>query len=570
MATISGVQYAWQVDLIVNENTISNSDISSNTSSANWELWIRRTDTGNYQMYGTPTINITIAGKSAYSGSKYFTIDSITATGVMLLNGTVYDLEHNNDGTIKDNTASFTWTGSGFSPDNVSGKGTFSTTTIPRKTEAPDITAYVEDYGSLTLQPKSSSFSHKVKLTFEGIDFYVTQSGTLTTNTDASTIRILSTATFPIKFEIPYIFYMLFTGKEATGEIEVTTYRSNTILFSSVIGTDTSTITIKCPDKCKPTLSTKNIIDINQTSVDVSGDNTYLISGKSTAQVTVTVNASGGTSDNATTITSVTINGKSANDLTAEFANITSNMFEITMTNSRGFTNTEYFSNGGKFIDYFDPTFIGTVSRVEPTTGEAKIVFNGKYYKNIINIPNSSNNSLALTYAYRKKGASEWTTPDNPTITDWTNTDTGYEGTFLFPELFDYKSQFEIIVYYIDAFGTRSTVLGLTRGLPVYWWSSDSFNVVENTNQLYSNGNDLRALPEGEDNRSYWNQLPNGLYWYGNTGAVPNMPTQRGFVWKFGFCSAGDFSVLYFEQASGGIYRKSGNASMVSDWIKII
>ena len=158
MATISGVQGYWQVDLIVNENAISDSNIASNTSSANWELWIRRTYASDFPMYGTPTINITISGKTAYSGSPYFAIGSITANGVRLLNGTVNDLEHNDDGTIKNNVASFTWTGSGFSPNSVSGSGTYPTATIPRKTPAPNIEAYVEDYGSLILEPKSSGF----------------------------------------------------------------------------------------------------------------------------------------------------------------------------------------------------------------------------------------------------------------------------------------------------------------------------------------------------------------------------------------------------------------------------
>lgn len=572
MATISGVQGYWQVDLIVNENAISDSNIASNTSSANWELWIRRTYASDFPMYGTPTINITISGKTAYSGSPYFAIGSITANGVRLLNGTVTDLEHNDDGTIKNNVASFTWTGSGFSPNSVSGSGAYPTATIPRKTPAPNIEAYVEDYGSLILEPKSSGFSHTVKLTFGSKTYYITQTGELTTSTNASTIRIPSTVAFPIRFQIPTSFYAEFTGKEAKGTIEVTTYKSDNLQDTS-IGTTSGELTIKCSDKCKPSLLTKEIIDINPTSVDVSGDRTYLIVGKSTAQVTVTIRASGGSGDNNTTLTSVTINGKSANKSAnkwnTEFANITTNMFEITMTNSRGFEKTESFSNGGKLIDYFDPTFTGSVKRVEPTTGEVKLTFNGKYYKDIINIPNSRSNTLELSYAYKKKGASDWSTPDNPVISGWSNTSTGYEGTFIFPEIYDYKSQFEIIIYYKDAFGTRNIIFPLTRGLPVFWWDANTFNVVGDTNQLYSTGRDMRPLPEGDDSRLYWSSLANGLYWYGKTYAVPNMPTDWGFVWKFGFVGSGDFSVLYFTQSRGSIYRKSGNSFEISEWVKI-
>lgn len=75
-------------------------------------------------------------------------------------------------------------------------------------------------------------------------------------------------------------------------------------------------------------------------------------------------------------------------------------------------------------------------------------------------------------------------------------------------------------------------------------------------------------LPKGEDTRDYWCALPQGEYWYGNTGNVPNMPSNNGFVLKFGFTS-GDFSILFFTQSSGAIYRKSGNGSNVSGWVRI-
>lgn len=129
MATISGVQGYWQVDLIVTETSRSS---VTNTSTASWELWIRRTYASDYPMYGTPTINISISGKTAYSGSQYFALSSVTQNGVKLLSGTVTGIEHYNDGNIISNNASFTWTGSGFSPNNVSGSGTYETTKIPR------------------------------------------------------------------------------------------------------------------------------------------------------------------------------------------------------------------------------------------------------------------------------------------------------------------------------------------------------------------------------------------------------------------------------------------------------
>lgn len=570
MATIVGStsNSAWTYKLEVSESAYN---IENNTSPVTVTAYLGRASSQSY-IGGTWSGSITVDGSTQYMSGTIPYPTYINAGEWYALDTKTFIVKHNDDGS-KTVSISSSWAPEyGVVPSSASAGGSVSLATIPRKTPAPNIEAYVEDYGSLILEPKSSGFSHTVKLTFGSKTYYITQTGELTTSTTASTIRITSTTTFPIKFQIPTSFYAEFTGEEAVGTIEVTTYKSNNLQDTS-IGTTTGKLTIKCSDKCKPILLTKKIIDINMISVDVSGDSTYLIIGKSTAQVTVTVQASGGSGDNNTTLTSVTINGKSANKSSnkwiTEFANITTDTFEITMTNSRNLTKTEYFSNDGKVIDYFDPTFTGSVKRVEPTTGEVRLTFNGKYYKDIINIPNSTTNTLELSYAYKKKGASDWVIPDNPTISGWSNTSTGYEGVFNFPEIYDYKSQYEIIIYYKDALGTRNIVFPLTRGLPVFWWDANNFNVVGNTNELYSNGNDIRALPRGKDDRNYWNNLANGLYWYDNTEVVPNMPAQCGFVWKFGFLGHGDFSVIYFEQPSGRIYRKSGDGMSVTEWIKL-
>lgn len=476
MATISGVQGYWQVDLVVNENTITSSDIENNTSSANWELWIRRTYASDYPMYGTPSIVINISGKEAYrNSSKYYPISNITHNGVLLETGTVYGLEHNDDGTIKSNQISFSWTGSGFSPNNVSASGTYSTATIPRATKATDISVYVEDTATISLDYKSSTFTHDVLMEFGSLSYYIAYNGLLVP-ADSPYRRITAGVSSVTLNAVPG-FYNQFTGKEATGKITITTYDSSAS-NANIIGTSEGKLTVKCSDKCMPSLSTTDVIDINPISVSASGDKTYLIAGKSTAKVSVNVDASGGTNDNNTTVTSIIINGIEAKNSFVEIPNVTGNVFEVEMSNSRGFTSTEYFGNGGKFISYFDPTFTGSVKRIEPTTGEVRMTFSGKYYKDIINIPNNRNNTLELTYVYRKKGSSDWVTPENPVISGWSETENGYEGTFVFPTNFDYRSQFEILVYYTDTFGARSNdPFVVVRGFPVFWWSSDTFNI---------------------------------------------------------------------------------------------
>ena len=475
MASISGVQGYWRVELKVTENTITEENIKNNDSSANWELWVYRTYASNYPIYGTPTIVITISGKEAHKESKYYAIDSVTDAGKLVVSGTVTGLEHNDDGTIKNNQISFSWTGSGFSPNNVSASGTYSTATIPRATKATDISVYVEDTATISLDYKSSTFTHDVLMEFGSLSYYIAYNGLLVP-ADSPYRRITAGVSSVTLNAVPG-FYNQFTGKEATGKITITTYDSSAS-NANIIGTSEGKLTVKCSDKCMPSLSTTDVVDINPISVSASGDERYLIAGKSTAKVSVNVDASGGTNDNNTTVTSITINGIEAKNSFVEIPNVTGNVFEVIMINSRGFTSTEYFGNGGRFISYFDPTFTGSVKRVEPTTGKVRITFSGKYYKDIINIPNNRNNTLELTYVYRKKGSSYWVTPENPVISGWSETENGYEGTFVFPTNFDYRSQFEILVYYTDTFGARSNdPFVVVRGFPVFWWSSDTFNI---------------------------------------------------------------------------------------------
>lgn len=81
---------------------------------------------------------------------------------------------------------------------------------------------------------------------------------------------------------------------------------------------------------------------------------------------------------------------------------------------------------------------------------------------------------------------------------------------------------------------------------------------------FYDKGN-IKRLPAGNDDLDYWKNLPNGRYWYNNTGSPANMPYTYGFVEKIQI-NKNDFSIEFFQQTKGLIYRKSGNSSVISNW----
>lgn len=69
--------------------------------------------------------------------------------------------------------------------------------------------------------------------------------------------------------------------------------------------------------------------------------------------------------------------------------------------------------------------------------------------------------------------------------------------------------------------------------------------------------------------RASMNHLKNGWYWHFDGDGALNLPSDWGFMIKFGFENDGDFSALYFTQMTGAIYRCSGNANGISGWVAI-
>lgn len=112
----------------------------------------------------------------------------------------------------------------------------------------------------------------------------------------------------------------------------------------------------------------------------------------------------------------------------------------------------------------------------------------------------------------------------------------------------------------IDCFPTE-------KGLSVDGNISSTGNITSSGDIRGFMNTTIKSLPGGDNSKEYWNTLKNGTYWYNNTGSPANMPSGWGWVEKTGFEISGDFSVLFYTQPSGRVYRKSGNANEVSEWV---
>lgn len=426
MATISGTQGYWKVWLVVNEASTS---VVNNTSSANWELWLGRTYESTSYIQGTPTINIKISGKTAYDDSPYLNISGITQNGVKLLSGTVTDITHNDNGTIKNDTISFTWTGSGFNPNNVSASGTYTTSTIPRATPAPKFTATVGTPMYINISPKATdTFYHRIHLTIGGTGYWLKSDGSITTVVnDYDTFGNTVTS---IKFNAPTSLYSKFTGKSTTGTIEVYTYRryksllESSYKYSQVGSTTSNSFTLQCDStKCTPVI-TGTVVDTNPVTLSLTGDKNSLVANASHATITPIIKSVSDTNDTATTINYMYIDGVQFSGDTVTITKPTGKSFVLRVVNSRGYPAEYIVDATGDLIPYVPLTFnVLNLKRTEPTTGEVDVQYDGKYFNSTFN--NGVPNELTLGWLYRETNTDEWIGSVN------IDTNTNYNNTLL-------------------------------------------------------------------------------------------------------------------------------------------
>lgn len=461
MAQISGTQGYWKIDLYVNETSIS---VENNTSTASWELWIRRTYASDYPMYGTPTINISISGKSAYSGSPYFALPSVTQNGVKLLSGTVSDIAHNSDGTIVSNAVSFSWTGSGFSPNSVYGSGTYSTTTIPRATPAPNVMCDVESSTSFTLSPYAN-FSHSVQFSFGGYTKYLTVGGN---PSDSEQIYPTNVRTW--NFNATSDFYNRFDGKSGSGTLKVRTYSSGTL-----IGTSTSTLTLNAnASRCSPVI-TGTVKDINKSTIDLTGSNKTIVRYKSKPQITTSIQITSPNDKNAK-LSYLYVAGNqisNVNQRIFDVENPQGKSFLIKAINSRSFT-TETGISANNYVDYILPTItITSLKRTEPTTGDIDIEYKGDYFNG--NFSQNTPNELTVTWKYKEKSSNQWVDGGtfNPTIKENT-----FSSRVTIKSVFDYKKQYDIMILVQDKLSEASVQGQLPRGYPIFWWGENFVDIL--------------------------------------------------------------------------------------------
>ena len=413
--------------------------VEKNTSTIEYTLKGNGTYTG---WVNTRNIKLIVNGTTVYTATGPIKVYN----GTVLKSGTI-TISHNSDGT-KSFSASAE-AGIYYSAINATGSGSWSLDTIPRKSTVKATNGDIGSTSTITITRASSSFTHTLTWSCSGL------SGTFATKTTSTSVK----ATIPTS-----IYAKIPNDPSATVTVTCETFNGSTSL-----GTNTCTFKATASESvCKPTLSYTSILDTNTTTKAVTGNNKAFIKGVSNAQISG-VSATG---NNSATIKSIVFNcdTKSAtvSNGTATISAVTSGTFSLVATDSRGYSTTIPYT--ATMYDYFKPTLVANVQRVEQTGSIVKADYSGKFCNNAIS------KGLTLDFRYIKDDGS-YSSWANITSISANSGSNDFSGSITFDIEFDYRKEYTFEFRAVDCLNTVPYKDTLIRGVPAFDWGEDDFNL---------------------------------------------------------------------------------------------
>lgn len=435
--------------LIYNINERKPSDyISTNKTIVDWSIQLDTASGWAFELIGS-TLNVKFDGVEIYNNYA----QRSCGVGITTLASGSKEISHNADGSKSINfSCSYAQSStSSWTPGNASLSGNLVLTTIPRATTCPNLSGDIESTYNIALNPASSSFSHSLKVTFGAISGYINASGNLQTTEYKFNNK-------NINFTIPSSFYQQFSGKSGTGILNLTTYNG-----SNNIGTKKATLTANCLEsRCKPSIS-GSVKDANNATKALTGNDNKIVKGYSNALLTLNIKASTSSGDTKSSISSRSVEGSSFSGTTVTLNKVSKKAFNVTATNSRGFSTTTTISASGELIEYFNPILKVAFARISQTSDQVKLTYSGSFYNKSFG---SVSNTLALKWYYRESRVSSWTTGGEitPSITGNNISEAIIDcGTG-----FDYQTNYRFKLEVIDKLssGASSVEQDVTAGIP--------------------------------------------------------------------------------------------------------
>lgn len=377
--------------------------------------------------------------------------------------GGTFNRTHKDDGTL----SGYAWAQwearssyGGYPPVSGSvGTGWTALTTIPRAS-TPSVspsTFNIGDTITINTNRASSSFTHTLTLTFGSYSY------TIGTGVGGSTTLNTSNIASNLYAQIP-------NATSGTGTITCVTYNGSTN-----IGTKTCSFTAKAVEaNVKPTFSNFTYQDTNSTITAITGNNQYLVQGKSSLRVTISSANKAVANQSATMSTyNASISGlsASANYSTSDLnINFSENSFAagtqalaVRATDSRGYSTT--VSKNVNVLAYAAPVINASATRLNNFENQTTLKVSGTYSPLTIN--NTAKNTVSsVQYRYKAQSTStwgSWTTMSGLSVTSAG----AYSVTDKVLDL-DNNTSYDFEIKTTDRLGSTTVSLTVSVGIPIF------------------------------------------------------------------------------------------------------
>lgn len=499
----------------------NSTDIVANTSSVSYTLTLK-SGAWDFSQYG-------LGAKIILGGVVVASRDRDTAPQVSLpansslkiLNGTT-TIAHNTDGSKKLSVAfSIDMAKATYTPGPISVTGkSITLTPIPRASTIGATDANIGATSMIAVNRKSSGYTHSISYKFGTLSGYITESGVVSTEES----KFTNTS---IAFTVPTSFYaQIPNAKTGTCTLTIRTYSDTTQIGDAQTCTFTATA---AEADCKPTVSGV-VVDSNDVTKALTGDESKLVRYYSTALCTITA-----TAKNSATISSKTIGGTKVSENTMSIPNVESGNVVFAAKDSRGYSASDTVN--ATMVSYIKLTNNATGTRTDPTSGNATLTIKGNYYNGSFG---AVDNILEIKYRIGDGGY----VMIAPTVNDNT-----YSASASLTGL-DYTQAYNVEIVATDKLASISQTVTIGKGIPVFDWGEDSMNIhvpLSVKPNVYSSGSNQDEIEFNDWLDMELEDMPDnsyrGVMFYCNPALGSS--TFGGILYKVNFKHAMLFSVSY-------------------------
>lgn len=338
----------------------------------------------------------------------------------------------------------------GVSSGTISASDYLDLTNIPRASTALATDANIGAVSMIAVDRKAAKFTHSIAWKFGSLSGYLKADGS--NSTTEVKLSILS-----VPFLIPDAFYAQIP-KAKTGKCTLTV---KTYDGTSQVGTiQTTTFTVTAPEaECRPIVS-GTVVDINDATVELTGDDSVMVRYCSEASCEITAEAR-----KSATVSEKKIGGTVVTGNSRTISGIAASSVEFYVKDSRGYTATAKV--GFTLIPYVRLTNNAVASRVDPGTGVSVLTLSGNYFNGSFG---AYQNALQIQYSVDG---------GDPVEVAATVKGNKYSATVEIPNL-DYLTSHIVDVVVSDLLDSVPKEVKIGRSVPGFYWDDENFFMILN------------------------------------------------------------------------------------------